>query len=67
MVELPLCLSTILAMFAGTEVLIFMHYVLVSDNLILQLLYFEKISPSTHWISNRTTLDLMEVRNLTVF
>jgi len=31
MVELPLCLSTILEMFGGTEVLTFMHYVLVSD------------------------------------
>jgi len=61
MVEFPLCLSTILEMFEGTEVLTFMHYVLVSDNLMLQLLYFEKRTPSTHWISDRTTSDLMAV------
>lgn len=61
MVELPLCLSTILEMFGGTDVLTFTHYELVSDNLMLQLLYFEKRGPSTHWISNRTTSDLMAV------
>jgi len=27
----------------------------------LYLLYFEKRTPSTHWISNRTTSDLMAV------
>jgi hypothetical protein len=42
-------------MFGGREVLNFMHYVLVSDNLMVQLLYFGKKAPSTHWISNRTT------------